>query len=150
MSFYWSQANHHSIIRDDSGQVWHAGHVNDVLELTSSAVLVASDSGGVWMLTAGLALPLSMDWDAPDMETLERGPNGREHFFAGGASPQGGGALYQTDVSQTIPLWAPWLRIPLPTGVGVIRRMVVDRDAAKMVLATTSGLWYSAIPGAGS
>jgi hypothetical protein len=151
MPLSWSLSNRFGIQRDDAG-TWHAGHVNDVLELSSTEVLAASESGGVWYLTTTLDLPLSLDWNAPDTTCLGRGTNGPRHFFCGGTllNDPNVGVLYETDILQAAPLWAPWLPIALPSGVGAVRRLLVDSHQVVLLLATKTGLWYSPIPPAGA
>jgi hypothetical protein len=83
----WELPSHHGILVDESQNAWLSGHVEDVLELDGgdSGLLVASHTGGVWMVaTDNSALPLSNDWDVPDINTLAVGPDGPRHFFAGG------------------------------------------------------------------
>lgn len=162
----WELANPYGIQLDDQGTQWHAGHVNDLLELSDeTAVVVASDSGGVWLLTdsGDLAIALSREWDSPDIHCLARGPDGVSHIYAGGMSHTGisqgesygpvtggeagdQGALYVTDPSAGAPLLAPWSSIPLP-GIGVVRRIVTLTGATRrIVLATSNGIWWSPIP----
>ena len=43
----WSLVNPYGIQRDDAGDVWHAGHVNDVLALDDGSIVVAADSASV-------------------------------------------------------------------------------------------------------
>ena len=48
----WSQAASGAIQMDDAGTVWNSGHVNGLLQ-TSTSMLVASDTGGLWTATEG-------------------------------------------------------------------------------------------------
>lgn len=84
MPIRWTQADMLSKQMDDAGTVWHSGHVNDVLPLSSGEVIVATDSGGVWSVPlGGTASPLT-NWDAPDVQCLALGPDGENHVFASG------------------------------------------------------------------
>jgi Repeat of unknown function (DUF346) len=79
----WSQAGTGAIQMDDAGNVWNSGHVNALLPM-SSGLLVAADTGGLWSATeSGPVVPLT-DWEAPDLTSLARGPDGEEHIFVGG------------------------------------------------------------------
>jgi hypothetical protein len=65
MPITWELFNRLGILSSGSagGAGWTAGHTNDVLEVDTVNLLVASDTGGVWLLgTGGIGLPLSMDW----------------------------------------------------------------------------------------
>lgn len=150
MTLQWSLANRRGILFDASVSNWQAGHVNDLLEIDSGSVLAASATGGVWQLLSEFGVPLSMDWDSPDTYCLARGPHGSVHIYAGGVTPTGNGALHQTDVTSALPLLAPWRLIPLTAEVGLIRRIVIDEQLFKIVLATDKGLWFASIPPAGS
>ena len=145
----WSLANSFGILRDQHTQVWNAGHVNDVLELTPSSVLVASDGGGVWQLEGALGLPLSLDWPSGDTKALAQiGPG---WVMAGGSGADGDGFLYVTDPNAPLPLWT-WLPVAVPAGFGAVTTIVVV--GAHVVVATvpswqsglSGGLWTARIP----
>jgi Repeat of unknown function (DUF346) len=79
----WSQAGTGAIQLNSAATVWNSGHVNALLP-TGSSMLVAADTGGLWNATeSGPALPIA-DWDAPDLTSLARGPDGEDHIFVGG------------------------------------------------------------------
>src|SRR6266851_2112386 len=105
----WQLANGLGVLWNDSIGQWRGGHVNDVLDISTVAVLAASDTGGVWLLSPGVGVPLSLDWGTPDTTTLCRGPQGHYHYLAGGATTDGLGALHQTNLMATNPLTSPWL-----------------------------------------
>src|SRR6478609_9289924 len=90
----WSLVSGRGLAPEDdpgaTGLVHMAGHLNAVLALGNSDVLVGSDSGGVWHLAPvstapGIvrAFPLSADWSNPDILCLCAGPDGAGHAFAG-------------------------------------------------------------------
>lgn len=145
-SLYWHQADTQSILIDDQRDVWHAGIVKDILvTVPNGTVLVATDSGGVWSVSdTGTGIPL-LDADKPDMWCLAPGPDGEQHIYAGGVG------LYETDVSDSLPLLA-WNEIPLTdinnNAIGTVYRMVVSAVTRRIVLATSSGVYWSEIKAA--
>ena len=81
-SVQWEQANTYAIEMDANANAWHSGRVNDVLALDSSSVVVGTDTGGVWLVST-TTIPLSNNWDNPDIKCLAFGPDGPEHIYAG-------------------------------------------------------------------
>lgn len=72
----WELANPYGIAIDEANDVWHAGHVTDLLELDGgeSGLLVATETGGVWTIsTNGMTVPLSDGWDKPNVNCLASG-----------------------------------------------------------------------------
>ena len=64
------------------------GHINDMVQLDGGAagMLVASQTGGVWMIDRNNdALPLSDRWNKPDVNCLVAGPDGVVTAFNGAA-----------------------------------------------------------------
>jgi len=90
----WELVTPDGIAHDEAHNVWHAGHVNDALVIDTKSVLLATDSGGVWLAFpgGGAPVPLSDTWAQVDMTCLSRGSKGPYHFYAGGFS----GILYET------------------------------------------------------
>lgn len=142
----WSLANPFGIF-DPNGQVWQAGHVNDVLDLQNDLIVVASEKGGVWLLNgSGGATPLSDDWDNPDINCLAFGPDSPQHIYAGTASGEAGdGTLWMTNPTAAEPL-STWSAITLPWEIGSINRIVVLQQSRRIVLGTDSGVWWASIP----
>jgi hypothetical protein len=159
----WSLANPFGINVDPAKRTWHAGHVNDVLELEEtvrrrrnggagrsrsitireSKILVGTDTGGVWLVSrGGDATPLSNNWDNPNITSLEFGPDGAQHVYA---SSGGNGALWVTDISTSHPLFS-WLPIPLPVDTGWLSRVIVLKKSRRIVFASFGGLWWADIP----
>jgi hypothetical protein len=139
----WSLINPYGIQRDNAGQVWHAGHVNDVLQLDDATILVAADRGGVWRLSSqGDGTALSDGWENPDVLSLAFGPNGNQQVFASSGVYGGKGALWVTN-----PL-APddWHKIPVPDATRGISRVVVLPGIGRIVIAAQLGLWWANIP----
>jgi hypothetical protein len=152
-SIKWQQADtlaiHNS--NDSNADVWHSGHVNDILNLDSNGgMAVASDTGGVWEVTSrSQAIPLSSSWTSIDMTSLARGPDGPLHIYAGTWNSQEspGGYLYETDTSATVPL-LNWGQVNTkPNCTSIQKILVVNRS---IVLACDSGIWWSDIPPAPS
>src|SRR5580658_4130792 len=88
---------------DDPAAVWNAGHVNDILTLPTGLpgnpdLLVASETGGVWIISAYVAMPLSDSLNSPNMASLAKGPDGNNHYYAAGGDNYclGTNALYVT------------------------------------------------------
>jgi len=150
--------NNFGIRAGGQNPVWIAGHVTDVLELSATGILVATQTGGVWFLTPDFGFSLSRDWDMPNIYCLAKGPDGVHHFYAGGVSSTDGGPgatgrgpttnggyLYVTDPSLSVPLLSPWHPIPLPA-IGQVWQMVVDAGSRRIILATDNGVYWSSIP----
>jgi len=144
----WMPATSFALRKDPN--TWHAGHVNDVLALPGTPlVLLASDTGGVWLATPTLGIatpppvPLSDSWTspAPNMRSLALGPEGVPHVYAAGSA----GALYETRMESSDPLFN-WTPIGQPLNTGDIHRVVVVASLRKLVLASDNGVFWSDIP----
>src|SRR5262249_14021378 len=97
----WELVTDLGIAKDDLGiakdAVWHAGHVTDVLSIDAERLLLASASGGVWLIRISLdesvgTTALSHTWPEVDIRCLGRGNRGSKHFCAAGDA----GALFET------------------------------------------------------
>lgn len=130
---------------------WHAGHVSAVVPSGARDLLIGSHSGGVWQLqpdpadaTRWGALPLSDDWDNPNISTLvvESG----DHVYAGCfALPQTAVRLYEALPGTGGTAWQPVSTI-LPTGVDLGDVYALACTKGQLVCAASSGLWFTAIP----
>src|ERR1700752_2243524 len=144
LSVKWTLANPLTIQTDDKGESWHAGAARDLVALDEDRILVATDTGGVWMVHRdGTSLAIA-DVDQPDFWCITAGPYGNDHFYAAGTK------LYQTDISKNLPLlsWQekdlllkPWTNYP-----NAIYRVLVLREDKKIVLATSDGVVWADIP----
>jgi hypothetical protein len=133
---------------DDAGQVWHAGHVNDVLEIDHDTIVVAADRGGVWRLSSlGNGTGLSDTWNNPDLLSLAFGAAGHQHIFAACGEYNGKGALWVTDPTAPDPFSA-WHKIPVPDPARGVIRVLVLPGVARIAFAAQRGLWYSPFPSA--
>lgn len=139
----WTQATRFGILIDEAADAWHSGHVTDLLELDNGGLLVATETGGVWLLDANnAALPLSDAWPAPDINCLARGPDSQRHFFAGCS----GGAILETDAAALAPLLAWQPVTPLPADAGIVSRIVVIPRLRRIVVACLARLGPGAVP----
>lgn len=151
----WELANSYGIAIDEASDVWHAGHVTDILELDGGDVslLVATETGGVFTVSSGVALPLSNSWDKPNVNCLAFGPDHERHVYAGTDGVElnqvliEDGVIYETDITEPIPL-LNWKTIdqPLPPGSGHVKRVLVLRQHRIIVAACTGGIFWSEIP----
>lgn len=139
----WQQASPVSILLKTRPESFEAGHVNDVLVRGNGGLLVATDTGGVWSISAQTfaAFPLSDSWEKPDMRCLAFGPDGEDHVYAGGS------ALYVTDPSAPVPLFA-WhsLKSLDKMNPGTIWRVAVMKSARRIVVVSDNGIFWSKIP----
>lgn len=168
-SLVWRLASPFGIQIDEAGNAWHSGHIDDILRFAdAAAMLVASESGGVWLISDGSdPVALSNDWDVPDVKCLALGPDGPRHVFAGctvaydgpdkrayrietGSAP----VIMETDASAPAPLLA-WKAIDgaLPVNAGRITRMVIIPNLRRIVVACAAlrggdvgGIYWAKIP----
>jgi len=151
----WSQAGTTALAINKDQNIWHSGHVNAIVPLGGGAILVGSDTGGVWSVTAnGDALPLSDDWDKPDISCMAIGPDSPNHFYAG-AGANGVGAVYVSEPDSVFLNFIKWHEVPLvdsagnPLNTGTVQCMVVSRANRKLVLGCDRGVFWADIPALG-
>src|SRR5262245_44134884 len=140
----WTQASYFGIQVDEAADAWHSGHVIDVLEFEDgSALAVATETGGVWVISASAAqLQLSDTWDNPDSICVALGPDGPRHLFAGctaqypPAATQSVPVIMETQAGAIVPLlsWTP-VADPLPLGAGSITRILVITQRRLIIVA---------------
>ncbi len=148
----WLPAQSYAIQREPTREIWHAGHVSAILS-DDNIVIVGTQTGGVWLINPSIqphfrqghqAFSLSNDWDAPDVTCLAYGPAGNEQVFAGGADSY---VLVLIELKTL--LGAMELRqttsIPLPSSATIYGIAIVP-DPHRIVIATASGVWWSALP----
>jgi hypothetical protein len=165
----WLQATRFGIENDADADAWHSGHVTDLAPLTDTqdAVLVATETGGVWVIVGTTnPLQLSDTWDKPDVQSLAQGPDAPRHFFAGccnvyySGDPSGlapvimAPVIMETDLSVLAPLlnWLP-VTPALPATAGRVSRIAVLRTRRRIVVACakiragdTGGIFWADIP----
>jgi hypothetical protein len=131
--------------------IWHAGCVRDVLvppgKPDGGELLVATDTGGVWLTRSnGTGISVS-DFDKPDMWCLSSfgAPGNPSVVYAGGTG---------LHVSATPTMPFSWTEIPLNGSdvdgnrvlTGTVFRMAVMSEARVIVLACGNGVFWSPIP----
>jgi hypothetical protein len=154
-SIQWSQAGGSAIAIDEGQNIWHSGHVNAIIPLGNGALLVGADSGGVWSIAAnGVAIPLSNDWDNPQVTCMAIGPDGPNHFYAG-ADLDSRGSLYVSEPASTFLGLIKWHEVPLvdsggaPLDTGAFISMAITRQNRKVVLGCAKGVFWADIPALG-
>src|SRR4051794_32978008 len=83
----WEVVTRHGIAQDEAHNIWHAGHLEDVLPLDGKRLLLASDSSGVWLASADGRFdptPLGDTWRKPFIHSLCAGSKGPRHYYSGG------------------------------------------------------------------
>jgi hypothetical protein len=153
---------------DPLAGTWHSGHANDVRVLPSGsptlgAILVGTDSGGVWIVypsnsgVSPISACLTDDWDTPGVVCLCEGPGGPQHFYAGTCDVLNGsitGYVYETVAENGVYSTAKWRAVPNGAGqltdfVSIYRMLVVSGSPNRLVLATDIGLFWADIPAPG-
>jgi len=144
----WYEVNLSTIQVDAATNAWHAGHVNHILPRGDGA-LVGTSTGGVWLVVDNAAALVLTDLDDPDITCLAEGSNGPDHYFAScGASsnPTAPGGLYETYVTEPVPLYS-WHAVPgIPPEAGTIFRVAVIKDKKIVVITCQGGVWWSNVP----
>jgi hypothetical protein len=148
----WRRAHDFSIEIDSGAGAWHAGHVTSILPATP-VLVVGTNKGGVWLLTHRPdaiprssdweALPLSFDWDDPNINSLAWGPDGRQHVYVGCR----GGALYLIRLDPVAGgfNYVDSSAVQGPAGGG-INALLLEPSSRRLVAGTDYGLWWSTIP----
>ena len=142
--FQWRLANPMGILVNEKTDAWYSGHANDMLEMASGALLVATHTGGVWTVNPGnTSLCLSDSWSNPNLFCLAKGPDDDQHIFSGGT----GGSIRETDLGESLPLLS-WKEIdhPLPADAGDVHCIAIVPRLRRIVAACENGLFWSSIP----
>ena len=161
-SIQWAQAGTSALAINKDQGIWHSGHVNAIIPLGGDAILVGADTGGVWSVNAdGGAVPLSNDWENPEITCMAIGPDGPNHFYAGsgynGASTdfKTVGAVYVSEPDTAFFGFIKWHPVPIvdATGntfnTGRVLCMVVTTANRKLVLGCDNGVFWADIPALG-
>ena len=151
-SIVWEEATDLSISIDPSLNAWHAGRIKDIL-LRSDGIFVAASTGGVWGIDgqdpeAGAGCTTD-DLDNPNINCMAFGPDSPLQIYAGCSSlklgTRPGTGLFLRGLSEWNPIpIVDALDNPLLTG-DIIRILVLPLHRV-IVLATTQGVFISAIP----
>jgi hypothetical protein len=146
----WEQLTTFGIEVNGPVERFNAGHVSDLLT-REDAVLVGAHMSGVWLVIPGTAtIPLSRDWDNPDILCLAADRVISDHFYAGcgwsGANPFAVGALYETDRTKSAPLANAWNVVSIPADAGSVYGVVVLPSPHLIVMACTGGIYWASVP----
>jgi hypothetical protein len=146
----WQPAQAYAIQRDSFRDVWHAGHVSALVS-NGVDVVAAGQTGGVWLLTSVTApsplggytgTSLSDPWDAPDVSCLAFGPGSSEVFAGTSAS-----VLMLLEFGTALGGHLTHLRTTsLPVPFSSTRSVVTMPDPRRIVVMTSSGVWWSPLP----
>ena len=81
----WQLATPFGIQVNEEKNMWHSGHVNDIIPLTDvNSILVATETGGIWLVDQDNgSVALSTDWDVPDVKCMAMGPDGTRRVIRG-------------------------------------------------------------------
>ena len=147
----WLQANNYGIAFDVNNETWNAGHVNDIL---GYSIIVASDTGGVWLINPALGAPFenrypaqcpSNKWLDNSMSTLAFGPAGQTEVFAGTwTGPTIYALVFQTH-SNTV-TWTSTATITLPLAAGGIIKLLIQQTPRRIIAACANDVYWSEIP----
>jgi hypothetical protein len=136
MTLEWTQANAWGISNDAGADAWNAGRLADALPVGDTAVLAATGTGGLWLLTADAGTPLSNDWDDPDMAALGNGPDGPWHLYA-----------MSSQVLRESRSWTGMDFAAIPAPTGEIFELAGTFGSRTLFVASSDGLFMSAVPG---
>jgi hypothetical protein len=142
----WMGGNHESWSPDHAdspADQWNAGRATDVLIRSDGNLVVASENGGIWLISDGGTVCASDRWEDSAFTSLAQGPDDNQHVFAGGQNA----ALYMTDLSRLAPL-LDWIRLDSlhkMADVGAIRDILVLHQSRVIVLACDGGVFWSRI-----
>lgn len=154
---HWRSSTAFGIQRSVNPEIWHAGHVNAILA-DGPVAIVGAETGGVWLINPVYdAIPqsenfpaqsLSWDWANPDVTTLAAGPEGMTTVYAGGGWLDGANSsLHVISLAGSLGemTFIGSAEISVPWGMS-INQIVVQSSPRRIVLASSDGVWWSAIP----
>jgi len=138
------------------GGFFMGGRVQAVASLgptPGDRLLVGTEESGLWTVqSGGPSFSLSLEWAEARVRSLASGTRGDNHFFCGTAN-----GMMESDPTVALPLLS-WKRVNgLPGVVGgifagtprpgaSINDILVLPSRGLIVVATNSGIWWSAIP----
>ena len=140
----WKLASPWGILRSEAEDAWHSGHANDVLELETGALVLATETGGVWLVDPVSGnLPLSDNWMVPNTYCLAFGPDDPRHIFVG----CGSGIIRETDLNEVSPV-LNWREVTdaLPASAGIVHSIAIIRNRRFIIAACDGGLFWAVIP----
>jgi hypothetical protein len=125
------------------GGNWASGQVEKVLAATADDLVVGCREAGVWISHPdGSAEPVGYGWTGAQVLDLAADPSNSKHLFAATS-----GGLRETNPSSADPLHN-WRKISLPAAAGVYLSSVTVTADRVVVVASTTGLFWSRIPAA--
>ena len=129
---------------DTGGGNWASGQVEVALGAPGDVLVLGCREAGVWISHPdGSAEPVGYGWADPQVLGLAADPTNPLHIFAATW-----GGLRETDPGAADPLHT-WRDVTLPGAAGVNLSAVAVTDDRVVVIAATSGVWWSPIPGPG-
>ena len=143
----WTLASPWGILRNETADAWNSGHATDVLELENGALILATATGGVWLVDpASGNLSLSDDWQVPNTNCLAFGPDDPRHIFVGCAK----GIIRETNLDEVSPV-LNWREVtdPLPKTAGIVHSIAIIRNRRFIIAACEGGLFWAVIPATG-
>ena len=132
----WSLVVPGGISRRD--EAFWSGHANDALPLAGGGVLVASDTGGAWLVRRGVSTPLSNTWAQPNLNCFIVGPTDN-HVLAAGRD------LSVTNWNDNLPMLS-WRAVQMPVGVAEIFGGTYLGPAGVVVIADDIGVHWAHWP----
>jgi hypothetical protein len=171
----WSQAHQSAILRDATNNVWNAGCVTGIVVDDNQNIVVATDSGGLWLTSAdGSGFPLSDNPECPsaDFQAICLGADGPptfpgHHIIAGAGITNSGtcsniGTLSDVVLVENDPTlgksgrpadyllhWTALNGQPTPSSgaaLNIITQVVADAQSRIVVVGTDQGLFSATIP----
>jgi hypothetical protein len=127
--------------------VWFSGRVMDVL-VRDQAIILGMNFGGVWVVDTSKSVLegfsttcLTDAWDDPNVYSLAHGPDHDAQVYAGCEKTLWYFKLSNSNAMGTSAIISLPVSDPL-----TIYRILVQKEARRIILATGTGLWWSSIP----
>jgi hypothetical protein len=137
----WQPATYFGISIDVQNDIWHSGHINAILPLSTGGYLLGTETGGAYLIGANFSFALSNAWDRPDINSMAFGIHDERQVFAAGSG------LYVTDWQDPTPYFA-WSPVDYSAilNPGIIEKVIVDRAHDALIIATQNrGVWWGQI-----
>ncbi len=127
---------------DTGGGNWASGQVEKILAAPGDILVLGCREAGVWISHPnGSAEPVGYGWKGAQVLDLAADPSNPVHVFAATS-----GGLRETNPSAADPLHS-WRDVTLPAAAGVYLNSVTITADRVVVIAATTGLYWSPIPG---
>jgi hypothetical protein len=125
--------------------MWNAGCVRGVVVTGNNETVVATDTGGLWIVDEVGQGASIFDVSTPNFCAIALGPDpdgNHLHMIAGGIG------LFENDPSQ-VDYLNSWRRVPNISVTTTVYNIVVDDQSRMIFLATSAGLLFATIPDSG-